>query len=186
MSAGKSIFLGMLLGVAGVAFLTFAYFRFGPVPVSTDAAPIPFERYLAHNALHRRTHKAAAETSPFDATENNLMTGARIYRTACESCHSLPGAEKTCYQKGMYPPPPSLLNGKGVTDDPVGETHWVVQNGIRLTGMPSFRGTLSEDGIWQVSLLLAKANELPPAVRDYLAMPEADDCPPTSASQARR
>jgi hypothetical protein len=38
--------------------------------------------------------------------------------------------------KGMYPQPPELFKGKGVTDDPAGETYWKVANGIRLTGMP--------------------------------------------------
>jgi hypothetical protein len=54
---------------------------------------------------------------------------------------------------------------KGVTDDPVGETYWKVKNGIRLTGMPSFDGALSDTAMWQVSLLLLQANQLPDAVR---------------------
>jgi mono/diheme cytochrome c family protein len=69
----------------------------------------------------------------------------------------------------MYPPPPQLwAPDGGVSDDPVGETHWVVQNGIRLTGMPGFAGALSDKELWQVSLLLAKANALPPAARQAL------------------
>jgi len=52
----------------------------------------------------------------------------------------------------------------GVTDDPPGETYWKVANGIRLTGMPSYKGILSETEMWQVSLLLANADKpLPPA-----------------------
>ena len=51
----------------------------------------------------------------------------------------------------------------GVSDDPVGETYWKVKNGIRLTGMPSFEKALTEDQMWQVSLLLSKADKPLPA-----------------------
>ena len=60
--------------------------------------------------------------------------------------------------------PPS----KGVTDDAVGETHWVVKNGIRFSGMPSFGTKLSETELWQVSRLLHNADKLPQSVQDAL------------------
>jgi mono/diheme cytochrome c family protein len=51
-----------------------------------------------------------------------------------------------------------------VSDDPPGKTYWTVFNGIRLTGMPQFKATLTETEIWQVTLLLANADKpLPPA-----------------------
>jgi mono/diheme cytochrome c family protein len=50
-----------------------------------------------------------------------------------------------------------------VSDDPPGETYWKAANGIRLTGMPAFKDTLTDTQIWQVSLLLANADKpLPP------------------------
>lgn len=68
----------------------------------------------------------------------------------------------------MFPAPPHLFKGKGVTDDRAGETYWKVANGIRLTGMPAYNGSLSETEMWQVSLLLAKADKLPSQVRTGL------------------
>ena len=64
----------------------------------------------------------------------------------------------------MFPSAPQLwVSHKagvvGVSDDPVGETYWRVKNGIRLTGMPSYQKVLSVEQMWQVSLLLSKANE---------------------------
>ena len=57
----------------------------------------------------------------------------------------------------------------GVTDDPPGETYWKVANGIRLPGMPSYKGVLTDTEMWQVSLLLAIADKpLPPAALDIL------------------
>jgi mono/diheme cytochrome c family protein len=69
----------------------------------------------------------------------------------------------------------------GVSDDPPAETHWKVANGIRLTGMPAFNQVLSENQMWQVSLLLANADKpLPPSAVEILrGLP-----PPASAPAA--
>jgi mono/diheme cytochrome c family protein len=71
----------------------------------------------------------------------------------------------------MYPRPPQLFQGKGVTDDEPGETYWKIFNGIRLTGMPGFSKTLSETQMWQMALLLANADKLPPAAKAALVAP---------------
>jgi mono/diheme cytochrome c family protein len=68
----------------------------------------------------------------------------------------------------------------GVSDDPPGETYWKVANGIRLSGMPAFKGVLTENEMWQVSLLLANADKpLPPA-----ALVMLHGTPPTPAPVA--
>jgi hypothetical protein len=69
----------------------------------------------------------------------------------------------------MFPKPPKLMEGKGVTDDPPGETFWKVSGGIRMTGMPGFEKTLSTTQIWQVSLLCANADKLPVSAKQTLA-----------------
>jgi thiosulfate dehydrogenase len=75
----------------------------------------------------------------------------------------------------MYPKPPQLFKAHGVTDDPVGETYWKVANGIRLTGMPAYTNALSETEMWQVSLVLANADKLPPQVHTILEQPLKPD-----------
>jgi hypothetical protein len=68
----------------------------------------------------------------------------------------------------MFPKPPKLMEGTGVTDDSPAETYWKVAGGIRMTGMPGFDKTLSPTQMWQVSLLLANADKLPLAVKNSL------------------
>ncbi|MGA7474902.1 MAG: hypothetical protein WBW60_19360, partial [Candidatus Sulfotelmatobacter sp.] len=63
------------------------------------------------------------------------------------------------------------------TDDPASETYWKAANGIRLSGMPSFKTKLTDTQLWQVSQLLAHANEIPESVKRVL-IPDS----PTSAS----
>jgi mono/diheme cytochrome c family protein len=166
----KRFLIGLLLGILAVLAGGFLFMTQGGMPVATRGGPLPLEKFLASRALHVAVAKAEGEPSPLPADEVNLVAGAKVYQNNCAVCHGLRDpASRTAIAKGMYPPPPPLLEpDKGVTDDPVGETHWKVKNGIRLTGMPGFDGSLSPDEMWQVSLLLAKADQLPPAVQQAL------------------
>ena len=103
-----------------------------------------------------------------EPTEANLLEGAKEYREHCAICHGLPGESTTPLRQGMFPKPPDLLEGKGVTDDPVGNTFWVTKNGIRLSGMPSWDKVMNDDEIWKISELLANADKLPESVKQEL------------------
>jgi thiosulfate dehydrogenase len=161
----------------------FTYFAGGFAPVATTSSPMPFEKKLANLALHARLQKEMPKTVPIEANEASYLAGARAYLTNCAVCHGAPGNEKTAIARGEFPKPPELFPGKGVTDDPPGETYWKVANGIRLTGMPSFNQSLSETQMWQISLMLANADKLPGSVIAVLAgQPEPRK--PTSAVAA--
>jgi thiosulfate dehydrogenase len=133
----------------------FLYIWLGYAPVATAAPPFPLERTLAAMALRARIGREAPKDSPVPPTEPNLLAGAKVYREYCAVCHGTASGPQTATGKGMFPPPPPLFEGKGVTDDPVGETYWKATNGIRLTGMPAYGASLSEEQRWQVSQLLA-------------------------------
>jgi mono/diheme cytochrome c family protein len=118
-------------------------------------------------------------TPPFGTSEDVFESGARIYKKDCASCHGIPGHDVN-FAKYMYPVAPPLWQKHthgtkshvGVSDDEPGETYWKVANGIRLTGMPSYKHVLSTAEMWQVSLLLANADkELPDPVKAILTAP---------------
>jgi thiosulfate dehydrogenase len=169
------VIIAFLVGLVILPMSGWLYFRFGYAPVATASSPIPFERRLAHMALNARIAREAPKSSALPATDNNYLSGAHIYRANCAICHGLPGQSPSPTSKGMYPQPPQLFKGHGVTDDPVGETYWKVSNGIRLTGMPAYTGSLSETEMWQVSLLLANADKASTQVRDVLQQPLKED-----------
>jgi len=163
--------LGIVVGIILVALAGYSYFATGSAPVATTDQPMPFEAMMANRALHARIDKEAPKTVPIAADEAAYMAGATIYREHCEVCHGAPGMEQSAIAKGMFPKPPHLFRGKGVTDDEPGETYWKVENGIRLTGMPGFKANLSDTQMWQVSVLLANADKISDAVKQQLAPP---------------
>lgn len=161
--------VGVAVGAAVVLAAEFLFLTQGGMPAAAHGAkPLPLERFLASRALHVAMAKEADRKPPIPADETNLVAGAGLYRDECMMCHGSLGDERRSdAANGMFPRPPRLVPpGKGVTDDPVGETYWKVKNGIRLTGMPSFEGALSETELWQVSLFLSKAGQLPEAAAD--------------------
>lgn len=178
----KAFILEIIVTLVAIAAGVYFYFDTGRVPVATSAQAMPFETMLAKKALHARVEKEMPKTVPIAADETAYAAGAQVYRDNCAICHGLPGQPKTAIAAGEYPAPPQLFQGKGVTDDPAGETFWKAENGIRLTGMPGFGKSFSTTQIWQVSLLLANADKLPASVQQTLAAPLQAPQPPPLAS----
>jgi mono/diheme cytochrome c family protein len=164
----RTFLFGLVIGLVLFPAAVYFYFSKGLAPVATSAPPMPFEKTLARMALHARQEKEVPKTVPISADEANLAAGAQLYKQHCGVCHGLPGQPQTAIASGMFPEPPKLMEGKGVTDDLPGETYWKVSGGIRMTGMPGFEKTLSTTQMWQVSLLCANADKLPASAKDAL------------------
>jgi thiosulfate dehydrogenase len=165
----KALVVGILVGVLLVFAGVWFYFTSGRAPVAVTDPPLPFEKKLAHAALGAHIDKQARQEPTVPADEANFLAGADVYKQNCAVCHGLPAEPESNIALGMYPKPPELFHGTGVTDDPAWETYWKAQNGIRLTGMPGFKGRLTDSQLWQVSQLLANADKIPASVRTALA-----------------
>jgi len=164
----KGLLVGFIAAFVVLALGAGFAVKLGLVPVATSAPPLPFETFLAHTALNARVAKEAPQTNPMPLTEPNYIAGAELYRQHCAVCHGLPGQPQTAIAKGMFPKPPQLFEGKGVSDDPAGETYWKIRNGIRLTGMPGFQNSLNDDQMWRIASVLANSDKLPAAVQEDL------------------
>lgn len=175
---------GLLLGLLLVPAGAYLYFTAGSAPVATTDANMPFEAFFARKALHARLAREAPKNVPVETNEANYLAGVQLYKVHCAVCHGLPLTPKTAAAAGMYPPPPRLFEGKGVTDDEPGESYWKIANGIRLSGMPGFRKSLSETQMWQIAILLAHADKLPDSVKTALVAPPANSAPPASNAPA--
>ncbi len=82
-----------------------------------------------------------------------VQAGARAYsQRGCVSCHGGPGADWAKFSEGLNPGPPDL---KDVANDlSAPEIFWVVRNGIKMTGMPSFAASdppVPDQEIWTIA-----------------------------------
>lgn len=168
----KGLLIGILLGILLVAGSVYLYFSTGRAPVATAAAPMPFEKKFARMGFHAYMEKLPHLQPGVAADETNFLAGAQIYKEHCAVCHGFPGHEKSAIATGMFPAPPQLFRGTGVTDDEPWETYWTISGGVRMTGMPGFKEQLNDTQIWQVAQLLKNADKISDAVKTALA-PEA-------------
>jgi thiosulfate dehydrogenase len=176
MSKWPWIILSFSLGLVLAPLAAFLYFTYGNPPVAAADRPLPLEARIVRVPLHARISREMPAQSPLALSDENLVAGARIYREQCASCHGLKD-HPSKFGANMFPRTPQLWvphkdKVVGVSDDPVGETFWKVKNGIRLSGMPSYKTLLSEDEMWQVSLLLSSADKpLPVQARVLVSNP---------------
>lgn len=162
--------LGICCFIAGLLLIPVAvavYLRVGEPPVAVTDPAFPYEKAIVHVPLDARIHRDMPKDVPLQATPANLVAGAAIYKQQCAFCHGVPNHPSEIAAH-MYPSAPQLWKGHGhgvvgVSDDPPGETYWKVKNGIRLAGMPAYAELLSENQMWQVTLLVASAGKPLPA-----------------------
>lgn len=167
MTPARSNVLYFVLGLIVAPLLAFLYLATGKPPVAVSDDPFPLEAQIVQIPLAARIHREMPKAIPIEPTDQNLIAGAGIYQDKCAVCHGTTN-ESSAYASSMFPRPPQLWkkhgNGVvGVSDDPAPETFWKIHNGIRLSGMPAYGKVLTETQIWQVSLLLSRADKPLPA-----------------------
>jgi len=155
--------IGLIVGllVLPVAFVLLV--ATGRMPVAASDSALPFEATVASAGLYARIRKEAPNRNVSEFAPSELVTGADIYQRNCAMCHGLPNQQVPPVGQGEFPRPPQLFTVDGrVSDDPPGESYWKVKNGIRLTGMPAFEKSLTDVQMWDVTALVARADNLPP------------------------
>jgi len=109
--------LGLIVGLIVIPVCVYMYFS----PAQRQWPRLPrrchFEKMLAGMALHARLQKEMPKSSPIPADESAFLAGAQVYKDNCAVCHGLPGQAQTAIAQGMFPKPPKLMEGTGVTDD---------------------------------------------------------------------
>lgn len=108
--------------------------------LSAKATPTRLEAFVARNARHLAIPGNAR------LTQNPVLDSPEIQREArlhfadhCAICHGNDGSGDTLIGNGLYPKPPDLR--KPATQElSDGELFWIIENGVRFTGMPAFGG----------------------------------------------
>jgi len=170
---GKAVFYVVLVVVV-LVLGGWLVLRYGPLPVAVGDNAFPLEKKIVRLALQARIGREM-KTPPIAASEAVFVSGAHTYVEECAVCHGTPGSDSR-YATSMYPAPPQLWkkHGKknvvGVSDDDAGSTYWIVEHGIRLTGMPAFGKDMTDDDMWKVTLLLKNADmDMSVAVKKILS-----------------
>ena len=123
--------------------------------LSARATPTAMEAMIARNARRLAIPaNARNEHNPIAASDETLKGARAHFADHCASCHANDGSGDTMYGKGLYPKPPNLrLEDTQKLSD--GELFWIIENGVRFTGMPAFGGSAhSQEDSWKLVLFI--------------------------------
>jgi len=116
---------------------------------------------------------AAGFAPPFALDdEQRILVGADHYADHCANCHSAPGLSETALGRSLSPKSPELT-GVSRRYSP-GELFWIVKNGIRMTGMPSW-ASHGDTELWSIVAFLEKLPALSPEDYERLVAAAATD-----------
>jgi mono/diheme cytochrome c family protein len=155
--------LGVLATLVVFAVGGFVAVTLGLVPARADVPPAALEKWAAHTSLNATIARNAPKPPyPVASSEAAIGAGAKLYTLHCAMCHGSAVGKPTMLAKGLYIGPPQFVK-HGVDDDPEGETYWKIEHGIRFTAMPSYKGALTEEQIWQLTYFMKNLpDHLPP------------------------
>jgi mono/diheme cytochrome c family protein len=155
----SNVILLMVLLVAGLAMLAAASLLHNGL--SSRAIPTAFEAMLARNARRMAIPTdARKQQNPVQASQDNLREARLHFADHCAICHGNQGTGDTLIGKGLYPKPPDLraAETQKLSD---GELFWIIENGVRFTGMPAFGGSHgSQEDSWKLVRLIRHLPQL--------------------------
>jgi mono/diheme cytochrome c family protein len=175
----KSCFAGMLSAVivvlAYAAWLMHNGFSARDKPGHAEAA-------LAAYALHASASAAQRSlVNPIAPSPAALQEAEQHFADHCAACHANNGSGHTMYGDGMNPAPPDMrLWATQSKSD--GELYSIIQNGIRMSGMPAFGTPRTDDpSTWKLVLFLRHLPSLTP--EEELAMRKANPISPSELKE---
>lgn len=104
-------------------------------------------RWIVATAMRRSVQFHAKDIPrPTSNAPSALAHGAMHFQTMCVACHGELGGKPSDVGLGLNPKPPELSEVAGRWSE--SELHWIISNGIKMTGMPAFRATHEDKEIW--------------------------------------
>jgi mono/diheme cytochrome c family protein len=94
--------------------------------------------------------EAGRVKDPLPETDEVVNQGQQVFLESCAFCHGADAHGQTSIGRNMYPPAMDLHSAH-VQHWSDGELFWIIRNGVRLTGMPSWQSTISDDDTWKLA-----------------------------------
>lgn len=156
-----------LIGFAAAIVLLvggfYAYARLGFIDPRADVPVSSLEENQAMAILDSSIGRRAADTkNPVPADDANLTEGMKLYQSNCAACHGNINHAESSLADSFYPRAPQFQHDKPDMEE--NENFYLIKNGIRWSGMPAWKQSLTDWQIWQISAFLDHMDKLPASV----------------------
>ena len=162
------LFAGVVLAVAVAAGTAAVYVR--TTGLDSRSQPGSVETSLARLARRLAVPSdVKSMRNPVAVTPDVLAEGLAHFADHCATCHGEDGAGNTEMGRGLYPKAPDMRQAstQSLTE---GELFYVIEHGIRFTGMPAWRtGTAAgEEASWQLVHVIRHLPQLTEVERERM------------------
>jgi mono/diheme cytochrome c family protein len=139
------IVIGLVAAAAGLAYVRVTGLTARAKPSEAETGLARAVRSFAISGRDR------ARTNPVPRSEAAMQAGLEHFADHCAVCHGNDGGGVTNFGRGMFPPSPDL-RAEGTQRMTDGELFYIIENGVRFTGMPAFAtGTAEgEEESWKL------------------------------------
>lgn len=147
MVTGAIIFVAAVVGFS-------VWLISGAIYIGADKPHSAITTWVLHNAMERSVKYHCKSLLPPQTNDTLVKFGFSHFHAMCVMCHGAPGFEPSEVGKGLTPPPPDLQ--KALVRWNSTETYWIVEHGVKMTGMPSFGVTHSKEELDAIVSFLMK------------------------------
>lgn len=156
MLIGAAVGILLIVPAAVVTFVKSGLFNAAASRPHTN-----FTQWITHETMiHSVRRHSSGIKPPAFVSRSAVLAGFCRYETHCVACHGAPAIAREPWVSGMEPSPPYLLDATSVWTAP--QIFWIAKNGIKMTGMPSWRNAMSDEQIWEIVAFLEAMRRLPP------------------------
>jgi len=148
MLVGAAIAIVVIVPLGALAFIKSGIYDVGAAHPHTKLT-----EWMTHETMIHSVRRHAAKVDPpASFTPSQVAAGFCEYESHCVACHGASAIPRERWVSGQEPSPPYLLDASQRFDR--AELFWIVDHGIKMTGMPAWRGTMSEQEIWNTVAFL--------------------------------
>jgi mono/diheme cytochrome c family protein len=171
--------IGAAVAFAVIAPLgAFAYIKSGIYNVGASSPHTKLTEWITHETMIHSVRSHARDiVEPPSAEATQVRRGFCEYETHCVACHGASAVARERWASGLEPAPPYLIDASQRFRPR--ELFWIAKNGIKMTGMPSWRNAMSDRQIWDVVAFLEAMPEM--NSQDYVRWRAAAICVAASA-----
>ena len=154
-------FKAFLSGIAFIIVCVAVFIWLGWYNVGADVPHWKITFWLLEKARERSVEMHSKDIASPSFNDQKLPdVGFPHFNEMCRQCHGAPGYPPDEFAEGLYPRPPSLASRDVQQELSASELFWIVKHGIKMTGMPGFGKTHTDDQIWGIIAIVKKLPEM--------------------------
>ena len=163
---------GVLIGAVGtlllLALIALIVVLTGGYNVAASDRHNPVVGWALTTTMRNAVQNAAGDlTAPAEITPAMIEAGAGEYKAMCAHCHGGIGEDRAEWAETMRPIPPALAHAAARWS--IEEVHWLVNHGVKMSGMPAFGPTHHEATLWNIAAFVKAMPDMTEA--QYAAFP---------------